>query len=159
MSAQPDTNFNWDDDDIDSEEDSSESGSDSEENEKNEEEDKKIETQYEHAKQRHGKYGDQRGPRNQGKGFSEGNPNSNYAMYYRNDPDFFVKVIRKVDPPHEIRIKMARGTDKYGPELSKSELSEVLQKFSIESPEIDRMGMDFIVNISIDDSKQAEEIY
>jgi hypothetical protein len=94
---------NWDEyDDIDSDDDhNSSSSSSSDSGDEGKEEEKHHRNHHGHSghnRQTKNQYEDYRAPR---KNFV-GDPNSNYNLYYRNDPDFFVKVIQKEDPPHEL---------------------------------------------------------
>ena len=94
-------------DDTDSDDDSDSSTESEDSHGNHEEEEKKVDEQLKahyQPKESQGGYKHNRDggykPRNNN--FNEGNPNSNYNLYYRNDPDFFVKVIKQVEPPHEL---------------------------------------------------------
>ena len=95
----------WDEyDDLDSDEDhNSSSSSSSDSGEEGNEEEKHHHHHHHHSHSGHKRhtqrqYEDKRGPK---KNF-QGDPNSNYYLYYRNDPDFFVKVMKQEEPPHEL---------------------------------------------------------
>ena len=41
------------------------------------------------------------------------NVNSNYRKYYAIDPNFFMKVIEKEQPPYEMKIHLFKKVSKY----------------------------------------------
>ena len=140
MSQDFDHNVNWHDLEDTSSEDEGESGSGNESGDSNDhkhEEKKKTDEQHQEIRQRgkynQGKYRDNY-KRKEGK-FEDYNRESNYEKFYRNDPDFFVRVIKLEEPPHEIGIKF-RTEDKDGfMDLSRKEVESKLQKFGVEEIE------------------------
>lgn len=93
-------------------------------------------------------------------GFQQGDPNSNYAQYYRNDPDFFVKVMEKEDPPHQLCVKVSKRRDENPKDLSIEDLTKVLEEFGVTNPDItvNKYG-DFRATIEIQTSEECVKIY
>jgi len=60
-----------------------------------------------HWDQSNRKYGDYKN-RKQNRNYQDRNPNSNLELYYKNDPDFFMRVIKLEAPPHELRIRLKK---------------------------------------------------
>ena len=113
-----------------------------------------------HHKDRNRNYNNDRGGYNKGyNNYNKRNPNSNYEKYYKNDPDFFVRVIKQVEAPHELCVKITkdRGNHK---EYSQDDFSKILAGFGVENPDISftKYG-DLRATIEIDDSDQWVKIY
>lgn len=166
MSQDIKADVNWDDlDDTSSEEAENDSGSESNGSDHNEKEIKsKPRHDYHQDKRDHWehsehKYGDHKRSK-QNRNYNDRNPNSNLELYYRNDPDFFVKVIKQEAPPHELRIRLKKK-DFNSPDLSKKDVSERLKTFGIEKFEYTVLS-DIILKITIflnDDSEKVAKIY
>jgi hypothetical protein len=132
--------IDWHVDDDTESEGSDDSSSDSEGNKSdNKHEENKHERQYNQNSYHNqsDNYGGGRGGANKGKNtfYNKGDPNSNYEQFYRNDPDFFVRVINKESPPHELSVKIAKernSTKNY----SQDEFLEILSAFGVEDAEI-----------------------
>ena len=175
MSKDPKGEVNWDDlDDTSSEDDGDESGSGSESNEEEHhphEESKKHEHHhggkhghhYEEKqgnwKHSHNKYGDDRRGK-QNRNYNNRNPEGNFEKYYRNDPDFFVKVIKLESPPHELWIKL-RKRDYNTPDLSKNDIFERLKPFGVEDLEYIALAEDVqkVTAFINSDSEKAAKVY
>lgn len=162
MSKDPATNqLNWDDLDDTESDDSEEAGSDNESNDSQEEEKEEKRTEEQFEKLTKGKFGDHKGygDRYAPKDNYMGDPNGNYSQYYRNDIDFLVDVIKKEEAPHDFRIKL----QKQGPhsaDLSKSDMAKILADFKVTDFELTYGKYDdIIVDIRIDDSTKAADIY
>lgn len=166
MATENKPDVDWDALDDTESDDDNESGSDSESGESNganNEEEKKIEREYEdvrkHKGQSHHKYDDYRGPKPRQQNLSQGDPNGNYEQFYKNDPDFFVGVIKKESAPHEFSIKLTKD-GQYAPDFSKSDIRDLMAEFDVSDPEILIAYSDSIrVNFFINDSEQAVKVY
>ena len=133
-------NFDWHNlEDTDSEDDGdSGSGDDSHDSGKEKHEENKKEEEYFEEIQNKGKYshGKQGGMyKSKSHQYNKHNEQSNFELYYKNDPDFFVKVIKLEEPPHELGIKF-RKTKPNIPDLTKAEVTTKLKKFGVEEIEL-----------------------
>jgi hypothetical protein len=142
MSANPKAaEIDWhvdDDTESDGSDDTESDGSDGNKSDHKHEEDKR-EREYHHNphKKNSNNYGGGRGGANKGKQsyFNRGDPNSNYEQFYKNDPDFFVKVMKKEEPPHELSVKITKDRQG-GKDYSQTDFLDVLKSFGVEDAEI-----------------------
>ena len=81
-------------------------------------------------------------------------------MYYRNDTNFFMKVIRKENGPHELCIKINPDHKRQGKEVSIDEVNSLLVQYGVEKPETSYMKNGTIKStIFIDDTEKAVTTY
>lgn len=155
MSDPKTKDVNWDEfDDLDSDDDNNSSSSSSSDSGDEGKEEEKHHHHHHHGHSANKKYSENRYENNRGpkKNF-QGNPNSNYSLYYRNDPDFFVKVIKKEDPPHELCVKI-RKKDINFPDKSKKDISDLLAEFGCPDAKIMFFDDGFKIDIIVDDSDE-----
>lgn len=124
----PTTPVNWDDlEDTDSD-DSEDTESDKASNDSKdnpEEEEKHIR----YGQKGRQPYGDNRGYKSGHGGFNQADPKGNYYQYYRNDPNFFVTVIKQEEPPHELCVKVFSKYKGDLLEMTEDELYKILAQF------------------------------
>ena len=125
-----------------SDSDSSDSSTESEDNKSDHNEEHKVQKEFEQHKQQkqHSQnYGDRKGGygnrKQQSNFYGQATPGSNYDKYYRNDPDFFVKVMRKEEPPHELSIKITKKFQD-AEDLSQDDFRQILSDFGVEEAHI-----------------------
>lgn len=94
------------------------------------------------------------------KGYNQGDPNGNYELYYKNDPDFFVKVIKQEQPPHEIRVK-AKRMERNAIDYSFGEIKKIMAKYGAEECDVEVVSSTlYVITIIIgSDSETAAEVY
>lgn len=152
--------IDWHVDDDTESEGSDDSSTESEGNKSdNKHEENKHQNNYHHQNEYHkhsDNYGGGRDRGNKGKGtfYNRGDPNSNYEQFYKNDPDFFVKVIKKESPPHELSVKITKDRDS-SKNYSQAEFLEILSAFGVQEAEISFTNQGGLrANIVIDSSDE-----
>lgn len=168
MSAEvKDDNVDWHevDDDTDSDDDS-ETSSDSDAEKSDGKDGEKVQEEiksYSGYKDNNRNYKNNRSGYDRGRGnhYNKGNPDSNYEKFYKNDPDFFVKVMKREAPPHELCVKIQKDHNRSrAKDLSQKELEEILAGFGVEEPEIMFMNQGgFRIRIVIQSSEECVAIY
>lgn len=81
-------------------------------------------------------------------------------MYYKNDPNFFVGVIKQEEGPHELTVKISESRGGYydhsyqSSDLSIDDINKILSEFGVEETDINfgRNG-DIRVNVTIANSE------
>ena len=71
--------------------------------------------------------------------FQRGDPNGNYEMFYKNDPNFFVTVIKQEKGPHELSVKISKSERRYrqdhdprkAPDLSINDIKTIVEEFGV----------------------------
>jgi hypothetical protein len=165
MTTKPTADVDWHALD-ESDSDSSDSSSESEDNKSDHNEEQKVQKEFEQIKQQKQysqNYGDRKGGyanRKQQSGFyGQATPGSNYDQFYKNDPDFFVKVMRKEEPPHELSIKINKKFPD-AEDLSQDDFKHILSDFGVEDASIsftNNGGLRASVNIG--DTEECVKIY
>lgn len=103
-------------------------------------------------------YRDNYGGKKEYKQFKQPDPNGNYALYYRNDPDFVVKVIKNEPVPHEIVIK-STPLD-HAQALSILDIKKTLAKWGVDECDVFITNSGYKITIVIaTSSEDAVKIY